>query len=298
MHLKRISGCRPQAVQGVLVAAILAVLAVFGSADQAGAAAPPGQGDGQAIFQQKCASCHTIGGGKTVGPDLKGISAARERAWLVSFITAPDKVIAQKDPIAVKLLQEYGMPMPAMGLSEAEVSSVIEYLSTQGGGAPASGPAPAAAGSPATQNPLPAAIAGDLTEGTALFSGARSFQNGGAPCMSCHSAAGAGILGGGALGPELTGAYQKLGGDSGISPVLASLPFPTMKPIYDSRPLTPQEQADLKAFLLASSALQPVETTWLMTGLVLAGLVVLLGIAQLVWRKRVTSIRKALVDRA
>src|SRR3989337_709452 len=45
--------------------------------------------------------------------------------------------------------------------------------------------------------------------GRALFTGARRLENGGPACMSCHSVAGLGALGGGALGPDLTLAYNK-----------------------------------------------------------------------------------------
>ncbi len=57
-------------------------------------AATPG-GQGQAIFEQKCQGCHSIGGGQIVGPDLKGVTSRRDRDWLISFITSPDQLIAQ-----------------------------------------------------------------------------------------------------------------------------------------------------------------------------------------------------------
>ena len=60
--------------------------------------------DGKAIFGQLCQGCHTIGGGKLVGPDLKGVADLRERTWVESFILAPDKVIASGDPIAKGLV--------------------------------------------------------------------------------------------------------------------------------------------------------------------------------------------------
>lgn len=40
-----------------------------------------------ALFQAKCAKCHTVGRGDRVGPDLKGLSERREKAWVIGFIT-------------------------------------------------------------------------------------------------------------------------------------------------------------------------------------------------------------------
>ncbi|MDP2661500.1 MAG: cytochrome c, partial [Dehalococcoidia bacterium] len=157
--------------------------------------------DGQAIFQQKCAACHTIGGGDLAGPDLKGVTARRDREWLTRWISAPDKMLAEKDPIATELLKKYNnMAMPNMGVSEAAVAAMLTYLGAQSGTAPAPGqpqPAPATPGNPAT--------------GEALFVGATPLHNGGPPCMACHSIAGIGALGGGALGPDLTQTFDKYG---------------------------------------------------------------------------------------
>ena len=34
-------------------------------------------------FKKLCISCHTIGGGRIVGPDLKDVHERKDRAWLV-----------------------------------------------------------------------------------------------------------------------------------------------------------------------------------------------------------------------
>jgi cytochrome c2 len=47
--------------------------------------------EGKAIFEEKCASCHTIGGGATVGPDLEGVADRLGGGDAVAeFILAPD----------------------------------------------------------------------------------------------------------------------------------------------------------------------------------------------------------------
>jgi len=49
---------------------------------------------GQYTFANHCAACHTIGRGDHLGPDLLGVTAARDRDWLTRFIVAPDQVRA------------------------------------------------------------------------------------------------------------------------------------------------------------------------------------------------------------
>ncbi|HSB31753.1 MAG TPA: c-type cytochrome [Candidatus Sulfobium mesophilum] len=38
---------------------------------------------GKALFERKCAPCHSIGTGKKVGTDLRGVTERRKRDWLV-----------------------------------------------------------------------------------------------------------------------------------------------------------------------------------------------------------------------
>src|SRR5215472_15887543 len=58
---------------------------------------------GQALFKRLCAPCHTIGVGDRVGPDLRDVTARRDRAWLRRFISNPKKMFADKEPIALAL---------------------------------------------------------------------------------------------------------------------------------------------------------------------------------------------------
>jgi protein SCO1 len=84
---------------------------------------------GQALFAKTCASCHTIGQGDLVGPDLQGVTSRRERAWLSQFLQAPNVMRAKKDPIAVALSAKFpGVVMPNLGLSEADVGDLLAYL--------------------------------------------------------------------------------------------------------------------------------------------------------------------------
>ena len=53
-----------------------------------------------------CAACHTIGKGKLIGPDLKGVTERHERDWLYSFIRSSQTMIKNGDEVAVKLFEE------------------------------------------------------------------------------------------------------------------------------------------------------------------------------------------------
>ncbi len=87
---------------------------------------------GQLLFRNRCATCHTLGKGDRLGPDLKGVTARRDRAWLARFIAFPDEMRARKDPIAVELAAKYpSVPMPNVGLIGDEVENLIDYLEAQ-----------------------------------------------------------------------------------------------------------------------------------------------------------------------
>jgi mono/diheme cytochrome c family protein len=240
--------------------------------------------DGEALFQAKCSPCHTIGGGRLVGPDLKGATALRDHAWLANFISAPDRVLASGDPIANRLLKEYGgVAMPNLGLSHSQVDELITYLAES---SPRKSPLHPAGATEAT--------VGDPQAGAKLFTGIISFQKGGAPCLACHTVSGVAPLGGGSLGPELTGIYGRLG-EAGLTSLLASLPFPTMRPIFQTRPLTQTEQGDLTALLRVAAGRQPVDALPRITALALSGGVLFLLLVGAIWRKRLKSVRRAFV---
>jgi protein SCO1 len=84
---------------------------------------------GQFVFQNGCASCHTIGGGDKIGPDLLGVTQRRPRDWLTRFILVPNELIAAGDPVATALFHQYKrVPMPNLGLARDEVDDVLAYL--------------------------------------------------------------------------------------------------------------------------------------------------------------------------
>ena len=84
---------------------------------------------GEALFIKACSSCHTVGHGDKVGPDLQDVAGRRERGWLTRFISRPDRMIASKDAIAVALLERFpAVKMPNLGLSEQDADDVLAYI--------------------------------------------------------------------------------------------------------------------------------------------------------------------------
>jgi len=279
-------------VSRVLTGLILAALVFFGAASLA-TAQPIAQTaeQGKAIFQQKCSSCHTIGGGKLVGPDLQGVTQRRDLTWIKDFISAPDKMFASGDPTAAQLLSENNnIRMPNLSLSPTEVDALVAYLESSSPGSSS----PAAATAQAATAPGAPAPVGDPVRGEKLFKGTFSLTNGGPNCIACHSVAGSAPLGGGTLGPDLTYVFTRYGAP-GLASALNTLPFPTMQGVFVNKPLSPQDQADLYAYFEKANqqpaASKPV-TSWFW-GAGITGALILFGILLIYWPRQ----RQGLAER-
>lgn len=141
---------------------------------------------------------------------------------------------------------------------------------------------------------------GDAENGQALFMGKAHFEHEGPPCMGCHSVGENGILGGGAMGPNLTNIIEELspteilGVLSNSGPVIS----PVMKPIYRDAPLTAQEQADLLAFMETSIGQPEADRELWVLGISLAGAVFGAGVLGFIYRNRLRSVRRSLVEKA
>ncbi|MDV6343323.1 SCO family protein [Nitrosomonas sp. Is37] len=87
---------------------------------------------GNYLFNTRCSSCHTIGAGDRLGPDLLQVTSQRDRDWLFRWIKEPDVVLAEKDPIALALYQKFKeLSMPNLQLSDIDVAALIDYLEKQ-----------------------------------------------------------------------------------------------------------------------------------------------------------------------
>ena len=96
-------------------------------------------------------------------------------------------------------------------------------------------------------------------------------------------------MSGGALGKDLTHAVTRLS-EPGVAGIISGLPFPQMKETYTSRPVTPQEIADITAFLATADKQAPAVVTSNVGGYLLfggaAGIIILAILYSIFWIKR------------
>jgi len=86
------------------------------------------QSAGQEIFDRSCATCHTVGQGDRIGPDLAGISDKRDHDWLVRWIDDPIGM-AKTDPLGQQILAEWkGIPMSDSLLDPPQIEDVLAYV--------------------------------------------------------------------------------------------------------------------------------------------------------------------------
>jgi protein SCO1/2 len=84
---------------------------------------------GEALYKRICAGCHTVGKGDKVGPDLAGVSERRDREWLLRFISNPEKLRSQEDPIALALVASFPtVRMPPLGVSPSDAGDLLAYV--------------------------------------------------------------------------------------------------------------------------------------------------------------------------
>lgn len=139
-----------------------------------------------------------------------------------------------------------------------------------------------------------------VTRGQKLFMGNLHFENGGPPCMGCHNIGSNGMLGGGALGPDLTNASTKRT-QSELAAILSNseaAKAPVMQPIYADHPLTVEEQADLLAFINASAGGPETNREGLVIGISLAGFLAAILLIEWIYHRRLRGVRKPMVRQA
>lgn len=255
--------------------------------------AQTGDLEAAAVFRQSCTACHTIGGGRLVGPDLKNVAERQGRDWLVRFIDQPNTVLDSGDPYAAKLKQEAGgavmVPIPGMTpelagrlLDLVAAESLLEKSQF--------------VGLKITDEPFGPQ---DVERGRGIFTGRLRLANGGPACVSCHATAGLGGLGGGLLGPDLTKVYERMGGRQALAAWLQSPATATMRPVFAGTPLTGDEVMAMTAYLedetrtRSGAAAGTGRLTFLLFGL--GGAILGLIAADAVWRKRLRGVRRLLL---
>jgi cytochrome oxidase Cu insertion factor (SCO1/SenC/PrrC family) len=93
---------------------------------------------GETLYRTRCSACHQIGAEAAagspdqrhpIGPDLLNIAKKRDQHWLTRWLMEPDKVLAEKDPIALDLLARYNnLPMPNMRLANKDAQALLDYI--------------------------------------------------------------------------------------------------------------------------------------------------------------------------
>ena len=221
-------------VPGLTLGVAVLWLLVFASAGLAQ------QDAGSAIFQRECAGCHQPDGSGVPGafPPLAGNPNATDPSYVADVVRN-----GRQGPIEVAGQTFDAVMPPVVGLTDAEIEEVASYVASLAEG-----------GAPTTPTTTPGPVEGDPALGEELFVGGTALEEGGPACVACHAAGSRGRIG---LGPDLTGVFDRLGGEAGLQAWLAAPPSPTMQPIFSDRPLTDGEIAHLTAYLGDISGLPP-----------------------------------------
>lgn len=189
-------------------------------------------------FATTCAGCHSLSGAKLTGPELTPATG-----WPTEQLQ-----------IAIKRMEKNVGPM-----SDVQVAEMATFMQT-----------------PDLRERLKAAqdriqaqfmakmAPPDAVIGKGLFLGSVPLRNGGLACNACHAAAGAG----GNLGPDLTGVFTKLGGQTPLVSAIEKSSFKIMAPHYARHPVTTQEALHLAQFFatLNPAAAVPVRASFLPLG--------------------------------
>ncbi len=255
---------------------------------------------GQDLFQQKCMPCHTIGQGIRVGPDLSKVLERKEKTWIMSFVKSSQSIVKSGDVYANDLFKKFNMMiMPDFPLTDAEISSIIEYIGSSSN---------TSSKTTAIDNTISELDAKmklsskeDIEAGQKLFTGDTQFLNGQTPCITCHNVNYKDVMGGGNFAKDLTSAYTRLKG-AGLHSILSSPPFPAMKQAFNGQSLEEDETIKLLAFLYDADKQSvynyksEIRIFLLLGGL--AGAFSLIALANLFWfhRKR-GSVNDTIYDR-
>jgi cytochrome c2 len=233
------------------------------------------------LFTQKCSFCHTIGKGALVGPDLAA-ETSRSREAVAASVASMSKnnITLTQDDIdnLVEFLRDKNAAAslePKAAPSGTTAAGAISQAVSSGAAAPGTAPQAVPNGSKAA--------------GQALFWGEAPLANGGLACASCHSF---GAPGSDTLGPDLAGVAARMG-PQGLSIAIEKTSFKVMQAAYKKQPVTSKEARDLTAYLFSraperghASLPLPLYGT--------AGLMVLLGLAAIGYRGRITGVRAKL----
>jgi len=244
-------------------------------------------------FRSNCMSCHTIGGGRLTGPDLKNVVERKDRAWLTQFIQDPKSVIDAGDPYAQELVKAArGVVMPTLpGMSKARAEALLSLIDAESKLEKSQ-----FAGVQISERPF---TPKDVEVGSGIFMGTVALKNSGPPCMSCHAVQGIKFFGGGTLAPDLTTVFERYQGRKILATWLSAPATPTMGSVYKRYQLEGEEILALVAYFQSTLARNPEDVSIARLNFMLIGLVgtlLIIGLFDIIWNKRLRTVRRALVQ--
>lgn len=245
-------------------------------------------------YRANCMNCHTIGGGRLAGPDLKDVGKRKDAEWLIQFMLNPRAMVERGDAYAVKLVEETPgraiMPTPP-SMTPYRAEQILKLIEAE-----SKLEASQFQGVRISNQPFTEA---DRIVGREIFIGSRRLANGGTACIACHNMHDLTALGGGSLGPDLTLVYERLNGRKALSAWLTAPATETMQPIFKNHPLDAEEVHALAAYFEEAAKYNEAEASvirisFLLSGLVLAAATIFLF--DVIWKSRFHSVRRPLVD--
>jgi cytochrome c2 len=89
--------------------------------------------NGGQLFLTTCGACHSIGKGKLVGPDLKGVQDRHSEEWILKWVKGSQGLVKSGDKDAMKLFADNNQViMPDQPLKDNEIKSVLAYIKAGG----------------------------------------------------------------------------------------------------------------------------------------------------------------------
>lgn len=96
---------------------------------QMASADPTRAASGQAIFVQKCATCHYLDHKKT-GPNLRDITKRRSNAYVLNQILNPEQM-GKLHPDGRKMVAQYAQFMTIQGITRENAEDLLHFLRSE-----------------------------------------------------------------------------------------------------------------------------------------------------------------------
>jgi cbb3-type cytochrome oxidase cytochrome c subunit len=75
-----------------------------------------------------CNSCHGVGSGTVIGPDLRGVGARRDVDWMRRWLADPSAMIRAYPDLRTWPAQYGNVIMPNQNLTTDEIEALVRYL--------------------------------------------------------------------------------------------------------------------------------------------------------------------------